>query len=229
MKMIVMAGLVFATPAMAADVTLKAEADAPIGSAFTYGDFSAPEETDRYRVFLRQGKDYAFAVEPLNRGAIRGRVLGPLGAVLCDLVTGDNFDDGCGIRAGRDGYFVLELTKIDYDEDAYPSRYRTRVVSDCSDRTNTHCRIVPGQTKQPLFAFGTDRDLLRLRDLTGGRTYTAAIEDGLLGAAVEIIDSAGQTVAGPGTTVSFKAGGPLWLRAAVTDDLGLRAYRLSLR
>jgi hypothetical protein len=221
-----------AMPAMAQEVAVPVSVgNDAAGAPFTFGDFAAAGEVDRYRVYLMQGRDYAFGVEPMNRGSSTWIVKGPTGTQLCVFSNSDNIDGGCGIRAGRTGYFTLSGTKVASPDDNYPSTYRLRVTADCRDRSNTRCRITPGQTKRPLLVSHQDVDWLRLRNLAAGRHYTLTISDYLEGGEITVVDSKGNALAGPAArSLTFRATSTAqWVRVTLMDELGPRGYDLSLR
>jgi hypothetical protein len=231
MRAVITAILLAASPALAQSVP-SGQIPVTIGLGLHSGTFETAGNVDTYRVKLQQGQDYALGVSVGSNGWGEWTVRGPTGTVLGRADAGDG-DSGWGFefRAGRTGYFTIEGRHADGE---LPLGYSFRLYSDCRDDPKTQCTIQAGQTQGHTLAFGEGVDLVKLAGLTRGRTYTAALLDGVH-AGLAVTDGAGKVVAGGGesdTSVTFKAGpATIFLRIRGWDAFGGAAgpYRLSLR
>lgn len=202
----------------------------------TRGEFEANGEVDRFSLTLQDAQDYSFGFEPLNRGFARWRVYGPTGALLCEAQHGEGYDDGCEIRAGRTGTFIVEGEKVELagEDPPGPWPYEIRVSVDCRNGVKTRCRIRPGQDILRAFGWGNDGDWFRLERLVAGRTYTVTIlpKDDDRSVNLQIRDGSGRAVgsATPSGKLTFKARtATAYVLAYVNDDLGPVDYHITLR
>lgn len=218
MRMTMLAALLAATPALAQEPPTTLQASATAGTGTTTGGFDKAGDVDRYRIALKEGKDYAIGV---RSGASEWTVRGPTGTALCSALTLDGEDDGCEFRAGRDGFFTIEGRAQE------AGGYTFRLHPDCRKDVKTRCQIRPGATQQHLLTYGTETDLVRLAGLTAGRSYAVELIDPPHGATLTILKGTA-TVATGG---SFKAGTGTYYARIENDNVydGSGPYRLSLR
>jgi hypothetical protein len=229
---IIAAILAFSTPAVAQEppttLRLSAESDASSVPSTRVGSFEVAGDTDTYRIYLEQGKDYA--VGAISESA-KWTLTGPTGTVLYNDGANLDHDWGHGFRAGRTGYFTITGIKNDFETETYPSPYKLRVFHDCHATIKTRCILKAGQTINRGFGFGFDKDTFQLRNLAAGRRYTLSGEWHSRSVSLEILDGTGKVVAlqPGGDPITFRAStSTRFVRVAVGDGFGWGGYQLTL-
>jgi hypothetical protein len=197
------------------------------------GTFERAGDSDWYRVTLKGGKDYAFAVRGECIARLSLRTTG--GKVLRSVSGGDaiDSDNGFEFRSARTLTYLVELR----DDCAarpgatYPAGYRASVTADARGDTRTRATIAVGQTVKGFNSSTADADFFRTR-LSSGRTYTLI---GEFPSFLAVQDAKGRIIAGgaygagpPLTGFTVPRTGTWYVVVSTSDDFGDGPYTLRL-